>query len=168
MLVTVSLYAQRKLDCLDLKAKRKFLGIIYKFSQHQLAAQQAKLLAGQKKILRVRYNLNYRIIATLLRTERETQLRILDFVSHQEMDQGQYLTNIDTDYETIDLNDFPTVSNDSPAISQELVEKIQQASLWNNQASLKQIIQDYPQEKDFLEEKGLNPLLLVIFLKKIF
>lgn len=152
MLVTVSLYAQRKLDFLDINAKRKFLGIIYKFIQHQLAAKQARILIGQsknKKLIRLRYNLDYRIVASLLRTETETQLRILDFVSHQEMDQGRYFTDLNAEYETVDFKELPTISENSPAVSRELVEKIQQASLWNEKASLNKIIQDHPKEKDF-------------------
>lgn len=151
MLVTVSLYAQRKLDCLDLNYKRKFLGIIYKFTQHQLAAKQAKVLAGNhQKLIRIRYNLDNRIIAYLLRTEKETQLRILDFVSHQEMDQGRYFANIDSEYYFINLEEeLSSISNHLPEANQELATKIQQANLWNPSSDLKTIIKNYPTEEDF-------------------
>lgn len=52
--------------------------IVYNFINNQLSGDQARILTGTNKFIRIRYNLNERIIATPVKEKPETQLRILD------------------------------------------------------------------------------------------
>jgi len=148
MIVTICLPAQRKLDALDLDSRKKFLNIIYNCVHNKLAHKQAKKLAGPKNKIRIRYNLNYRIIAILIKLNSETQLRILDFISHDQMDRKQYFNNLEGDWEELEIYEFSS-SDDDPHISTELREKINRGSLWSHELNLEEIINNYPLENDF-------------------
>jgi len=150
MQARISLYAHRKLISLDLKSQRKFLRIIYKFLTGKLAGNQARQLTGNPRLIRIRYNRNDRIIGTVFKTEGETQFRIFDFVSHDEMDRGQYFQNIkipEAD-EQLELNEV-SISNEFPQITSKLQEQIEQSRLWDSNSSLDQITQQCPAETDF-------------------
>ena len=148
MLVTISLHAQRKLDYLDLDSRRKFLNIIYNFIQRQLAGNQARKLTGHNNLIRIRYNLDYRIITAFVNTQPETQFRVLDFVSHDEMDRKQYFDQIDSNYEPVSFDEL-SISDEFPQTTLELEKEINQASLWQTEDQLKNIIHYNLIEDDF-------------------
>ena len=94
--ISITPGALKKLNYLDYKARAKFVSKIRCFITQQAAADQIKKMHQQrnKNIFRIRYNLNQRIIARLVKIyDHHKQIRILDFVSHDEMDKGQYSTN---------------------------------------------------------------------------
>jgi len=148
MLVTISLYAQKKLNCLELNCRKKFLKIIYNLITNQLSGDQAKKLVGQNKLIRIRYNLNQRIIASIIEKEPETQIRILDFVSHQKMDTDQYYKNIKSDYEILDL-EATLVHHPLNSLDQDVKNTISEASLWQNYDDFENLRTSNQVEDDF-------------------
>ena len=68
-------------------------------------------MGGHQCIFRIRFNISLRIIATVLKTDSKTEFRILDFVTHDQMDRGQYVTN------PIDVQDFKNELKDDPEIA---------------------------------------------------
>lgn len=148
MLVTISLYAQKKLNCLDLNCRKKFLKIIYNLITNQLSGDQAKKLVGQNKLIRIRYNLNQRIIASIIEREPETQMRILDFVSHQKMDTAQYYKNLNSDYEILDL-EATLVNEQISNLEQDVKNTISEASLWENYDDVENLRTSNQVEDDF-------------------
>lgn len=142
MLITISLYAQNKLNNLDFKAKSKFLRIISRYIQGELAHNQVKKLQGEKNLIRIRYNRGDRIIASLLKSTPEVQLRILDFVPHTVMDQGGYYHNIAGVYTIVDLEPTELLEDDN-------FENLTVPKLWQDSEALESILLKNSVENDF-------------------
>uniref|UniRef100_B8HQ23 Superfamily I DNA and RNA helicase-like protein n=1 Tax=Cyanothece sp. (strain PCC 7425 / ATCC 29141) TaxID=395961 RepID=B8HQ23_CYAP4 len=92
--ICVTPIARRKLQALHPKARSRFLTKIRRIVNGQVCAEQVKQIGSstQEVLLRIRYNLNHRIIASLLKpTDAQRRwFKILDFVSHSDMDGGRF------------------------------------------------------------------------------
>ncbi|MBD2179472.1 AAA family ATPase [Pseudanabaena sp. FACHB-1998] len=85
---------------LSSNAVTRFRRKIYQIVSGQVCAGQIAKMHGHQCIFRIRFNISLRIIATVVKTDSRTQFRILDFVTHDQMDRDQYVTN------TIEFQDF--------------------------------------------------------------
>ncbi|TVQ44593.1 MAG: hypothetical protein EA365_09795 [Gloeocapsa sp. DLM2.Bin57] len=158
MLITISRYAQTKLESLDFKTKSKFLGIISRYMNRDLASNQVRKLHGENNFIRIRYNLGDRIIACLLRNP-ELELRILDFVSHTTMDQGRYYRNSEGVYTILDLEQTEPIEANN-------LEKLDLSGLWedsenseNLESLLENSIENYFYLYSLIHETKINPYL---------
>ena len=77
---------------LSSNAVARFRRKIYQIVSGQVCAGQIAKMHGHQCIFRIRFNISLRIIATVVKTEQGTQFRILDFVTHDQMDGDQYVT----------------------------------------------------------------------------
>jgi|GEM_PF-1871031 len=96
---------------LSSSAVTRFRRKIYQIVSGQVCAGQIAKMHGHQCIFRIRFNISLRIIATVVKTEQGTQFRILDFVSHDQMDGGEYVTD------PIDVLDFDNELKDDPEIA---------------------------------------------------
>ena len=96
---------------LSSSAVTRFRRKIYQIVSGQVCAGQIAKMHGHQCIFRIRFNISLRIIATVVKTEQGTQFRILDFVSHDQMDGGEYVTD------PIDVEDFNNELKDDPEIA---------------------------------------------------
>jgi intraflagellar transport protein 172 len=157
MLITISEYAQTKLESLDFKTKSKFLRIISGYINRELASNQVKKLQGEKNLIRIRYNLSERIIASLLKDQSEVELRILDFVPHTIMDQSRYYSNIEGVYTILDLEQTEPIEADN-------LEELNLSGLWQDSEVLESIllknsIENYFYLYSLIHQTEINPYL---------
>ena len=99
---------------LSSNAVARFRRKIYQIVSGQVCAGQIAKMHGHQCIFRIRFNISLRIIATVVKTEQGTQFRILDFVTHDQMDGDQYVTKTNN---PIDVQDFDYEFNNDPEIS---------------------------------------------------
>ena len=96
---------------LSSNAVARFRRKIYQIIKGEACAGEiAKMGGSDQCIFRIRFNISLRIIATVVKTEQGTQFRILDFVTHDQMDRGQYVTN------PVDVRDFKNELKDDSEI----------------------------------------------------
>ena len=96
---------------LSSNAVARFRRKIYQIVSGQVCAGQIAKMHGHQCIFRIRFNISLRIIATVVKTDSKTQFRILDFVTHDQMDRGQYITD------PIDVLDFDNELKDDTEIA---------------------------------------------------
>ncbi len=90
--VSITNQAQKRLEeqsRLSPNAIKRFRTRIHRIISGQVCADQIKKMHGHECLFRIRYNRFLRIIATVVKTEQVNHFRILDFVSHDEMDRNQ-------------------------------------------------------------------------------
>lgn len=92
-------------------AVSRFRKKIYQIVSGDVCAGEIAKMHGHQRIFRIRFNISLRIIATVVKTEQGTQFRILDFVTHDQMDRGKYVTN------PVDVQDFKNELKDDPEIA---------------------------------------------------
>ncbi len=92
-------------------AVSRFRKKIYQIVSGDVCAGEIAKMHGHQRIFRIRFNISLRIIATVVKTEQGTQFRILDFVTHDQMDRGKYVTN------PVDVQDFKNELKDDKEIA---------------------------------------------------
>jgi superfamily I DNA/RNA helicase len=95
---------------LSSNAVARFRRKIYQIIKGDICANEIKKMHGHQCIFRIRFNISLRIIATVVKTDSKTQFRILDFVTHTQMEQGKYVTD------PIDVLDFENELKDDSEI----------------------------------------------------
>jgi hypothetical protein len=96
---------------LSSNAVARFRRKIYQIIKGDVCAGEIQKMHGHQCIFRIRFNISLRIIATVVKTDSKTQFRILDFVTHDQMDRGQYITD------PIDVLDFDNELKDDTEIA---------------------------------------------------
>ncbi|MBF2057531.1 MAG: AAA family ATPase [Cyanobacterium sp. T60_A2020_053] len=139
MNIIFSLRVWHKIQCLTPQQRSIFLSKIRRITHKTQSAQQIKKITveGKKTVFRIRYNLNYRIIATL--TNRD-QLKIVDFIPHDGLDRNTYYIDGIGEYTIEDIESLN---------EEELQDTINQQHLWQNtELSMNESDFSY-QENDF-------------------
>jgi intraflagellar transport protein 172 len=103
---------------LSSNAVTRFRRKIYQIVSGQVCAGQIAKMHGHQCIFRIRFNISLRIIATVVKTDSKTEFRILDFVTHDQMDgrefnNGKYFNKTN---DPIDVQDFDYEFNNDPEI----------------------------------------------------
>lgn len=91
--IVFSLKLWDKIRRLSPKERSRLLSKIRIITATNIANNQIKKIGEnyQRVIFRIRYNLNYRIIATLIKDKAEKKfIKIVDFIPHSKLDQGDY------------------------------------------------------------------------------
>jgi tetratricopeptide (TPR) repeat protein/mRNA-degrading endonuclease RelE of RelBE toxin-antitoxin system len=143
--VSITTNAREKLYRLPDKARSRFLNKIRCVVNGEACTKQFQQLhqTGTRTLFRIRYNRNLRIIASLVKdSPRPSYLKILDFVSHDDMDRGLFCKN-GQEFTVLDIAELLTEL--TPVDDEEITN----SSLWGENYQLNESIDFQSHPNDF-------------------
>ncbi|AFZ53444.1 UvrD-helicase domain-containing protein [Cyanobacterium aponinum] len=124
--ILFSVRVWNKIRALSPKERSRFLFKVRRITHNSIPYRQIRELKinSSLKIFRIRYNLNYRIIATLLKDNQDNSvIKIVDFIPHDDLDRGKFLINGIGEYSVEDIENLS---------HEELEENLVQEHLWRD------------------------------------
>ncbi|MBD2393313.1 UvrD-helicase domain-containing protein [Cyanobacterium aponinum FACHB-4101] len=124
--ILFSVRVWNKIRALSPKERSRFLFKVRRITHNSIPYRQIRELKinSSLKIFRIRYNLNYRIIATLLRDNQDNSvIKIVDFIPHDDLDRGKFPIDGIGEYSVEDIENLS---------HEELEENLVQEHLWRD------------------------------------